>query len=279
MLPPKAKNQDLRNYSVIPIQAAMDKRLHGTAALSLLVVICTYTDQLGVTWVSQDRLAVDLGVSRTAIAKQMRRLRDLGYIVYAKKRSKYQKTTSVRVVFPTAPQDEQEAKANLTAASQIALEETRQAAAQEQKQQFIKSYKLNKKPVDNSSTCDPQRSHLPVTSRGHTERDNRTYNNNIYNDDARRFSALFLKICNEYGTPRSVNDKDILVIARWIREGLTMPMWSEILTNHATYCYNNRRDLARGIGYFQVPVSKALGRSSNVQANQAIRNIVKNTRI
>ena len=278
MLPPKAKNQDLRNYSVIPIQAAMDKRLHGTAALSLLVVICTYTDQLGVTWVSQDRLAVDLGVSRTAIAKQMRRLRDLGYIVYAKKRSKYQKTTSVRVVFPSAPQDEQEAKANLTAASQIALEETRQAAAQEQKEQFIKSYKLNKKPVDNSGTCDFQRSHQPVTSRGHTERDNRTYNNNIYNDEARQFSALFLKICNEYGTPRSVNDRDILVIARWIREGLTMKAWSEILTNHATYCYKNRRDLARGIGYFQVPVSKALARSSSSQVNQAIQGIVRNTR-
>jgi len=278
MLPPKAKNQDLRNYSVIPIQAAMDKQLHGTAALSLLVVICTYTDQLGVTWVSQDRLAVDLGVSRTAIAKQMRRLRDLGYIVYAKKRSKYQKTTSVRVVFPSAPQDEQEAKANLTAASQIALEETRQAAAQEQKEQYIKSHKLNKKPVDNSSTCDPQRSHLPVTSRGHTERDNRTYNNNIYNDDARQFSALFLKICNEYGTPRSINDRDILVIARWIREGLTMKAWSEILTNHATYCYKNRRDLARGIGYFQVPVSKALARSNSSQVNQAIQGIVRNTR-
>ena len=278
MLPPKAKNQDLRNYSVIPIQAAMDKRLHGTAALSLLVVICTYTDQLGVTWVSQDRLAVDLGVSRTAIAKQMRRLRDLGYIVYAKKRSKYQKTTSVRVVFPTAPQDEQEAKANLTAASQIALEETRQAAAQEQKEQFIKSYKLNKKPVDNSGTCDFQRSHQPVTSRGHTERDNRTYNNNIYNDEARQFSALFLKICNEYGTPRNINDKDLLVIARWIREGLTMKAWSEILTNHATYCYKNRRDLARGIGYFQVPVSKALARSSSSQVNQAIQGIVRNTR-
>ena len=256
----------------------MDKRLHGTAALYLLVVICTYTDQLGVIWVSQDRLAADLGVSRTAIAKQMRRLRDPGYIVYAKKRSKYQKTTSVRVVFPTAPQDEQEAKANLTAASQIALEETRQAAAQEQKEQFIKSYKLNKKPVDNSSTCDPQRSHLPVTSRGHTERDNRTYNNNIYNDDDRQFSALFLKICNEYGTPRSVNDRDILVIARWIRDGLTMKAWSEILTNHATYCYKNKRDLARGIGYFQVPVSKALARSSSPQVNQAIQGIVRNTR-
>jgi biotin operon repressor len=278
MLPPKAKNQDLRNYSVIPIQAAMDKRLHGTAALSLLVVICTYTDQLGVTWVSQDRLAVDLGVSRTAIAKQMRRLRDLGYIVYAKKRSKYQKTTSVRVVFPTAPEDEQEAKANLTAASQIALEETRQAAAQEQKQQFIESRKNLKKPVDNSGTCDFQRSHQPVTSRGHTERDNRTYNNNIYNDEARQFSALFLKICNEYGTPRNVNDRDISVIARWIREGLTMQTWSEILTNHATYCYKNRRDLARGIGYFQVPVSKALGRSSSSQVNQTIQGIVRNTR-
>ena len=278
MLPPKAKNQDLRNYSVIPIQAAMDKRLHGTAALSLLVVICTYTDPLGVTWVSQDRLAVDLGVSRTAIAKQMRRLRDLGYIVYAKKRSRYQKTTSVRVVFPNAPEDEQEAKANLTAASQIALEETRKEAAQEQKQQFIESRKHLKKPVDKSGTCDFQRSHVGVTSRGHTERDIRTYNNNIYNDEARQFSALFLKICNEYGTPRNVNDRDIQVIARWIRDGLTMQAWSEILTNHATYCYKNRRDLARGIGYFQVPVSKALARSSSSQVNQAIQGIVRNTR-
>ena len=278
MLPPKAKNQDLRNYSVIPIQAAMDKRLHGTAALSLLVVICTYTDPLGVTWVSQDRLAVDLGVSRTAIAKQMRRLRDLGYIVYAKKRSRYQKTTSVRVVFPNAPEDEQEAKANLTAASQIALEETRKEAAQEQKQQFIESRKHLKKPVDKSGTCDFQRSHVGVTSRGHIERDIRTYNNNIYNDEARQFSALFLKICNEYGTPRNVNDRDIQVIARWIRDGLTMQAWSEILTNHATYCYKNRRDLARGIGYFQVPVSKALARSSSSQVNQAIQGIVRNTR-
>ena len=90
---------------------------------------------------------------------------------------------------------------------------------------------------------------------------------------------MFLKICNEYGTPRSINEKDIQVIARWIREGLTMQTWSEILTNHATYCYNNKRDLARGIGYFQVPVSKALGRSANVQANQVMRDIVKNTRI
>jgi len=256
----------------------MDKRLHGTAALSLLVVICTYTDQLGVTWVSQDRLAVDLGVSRTAIAKQMRRLRDLGYIVRAKKRSRWQKTASIKVVFPTAPENEQEAKANLTAASQIALEETRQAAAQEQKEQYIKSHKLNKKPVDKSGTCDFQRSQVGVTSRGHIERDNITYNNNIYNDEARQFSALFLKICNEYGTPRNVNDRDILVIARWIREGLTMQTWSEILTNHATYCYKNRRDLARGIGYFQVPVSKALARSSSSQVNQAIQGIVRNTR-
>ncbi len=254
----------------------MDKRLHGTAALSLLVVICTYTDPLGVTWVSQDRLAVDLGVSRTAVAKQMRRLRDLGYIVYAKKRSKYQKTTSVRVVFPSAPQDEQEAKANLTAASQIALEETRQAAAQEQKEQYIKSH--NKKPGNKLTRCDPQRSQVGVTSRGHIERDNRTYNNNIYNDEARRFSALFLKICNEYGTPRSINDRDIQVIARWIRDGLTMRMWCDILANHATYCYENRRDLARGIGYFQVPVSKALARSSSSQVNQAIQGIVRNTR-
>ena len=52
MKPPMAKNKDLRNYCIIPIEAVRDHRLHGTSAFSVLALICTYTDYLGVTWVS-----------------------------------------------------------------------------------------------------------------------------------------------------------------------------------------------------------------------------------
>ena len=77
MLVPRKKNEDLRNYSVLPFEAARDTRLHGTAALSVLCVLCTYTDQLGVTWVSQGKIARDMGISRTAVTRQIKKLIEL----------------------------------------------------------------------------------------------------------------------------------------------------------------------------------------------------------
>jgi DNA-binding Lrp family transcriptional regulator len=278
MLPPKAKNQDLRNYSVIPIQAAMDKRLHGTAALSLLVVICTYTDQLGVTWVSQDRLAVDLGVSRTAIAKQMRRLRDLGYIVRAKKRSRWQKTSSIKVVFPTAPEDEQEAKANLTAAQQIQVEEGRRQAGLQFEQEHNFS---TKKPVDNSEDVQPLEVAGGATPGSCT---NTPYNDiciNTYIDESRQFCVMFLRSAESFGTPRNINDRDIEVMTSWIRNGLTSEKWAKILGDHWQYCRSQGRDYARGIGFFAIPVEKATGkprRSNNQDAKSILQKAVRSTR-
>ena len=134
-------------------------------------------------------------------------------------------------------------------------------------------------PVDNSGTCYIQRSHHAVTSRGNTNENIITNNkDNIYND-ARRFCSLFLKICESYGTPRNINERDIQTVSHWIKDGLSMEEWSAILKNHAEYCYKNRRDMARGIGYFQVPVSKALGKSKDYRANDIIKGIVKGKRL
>ena len=288
MLVPRKKNEDLRNYSVLPFDAARDKRLHGTAALSVLCVLCTYTDQLGVTWVSQGRIAKDMGINRTAVTRQIKKLVEFGYIEKVKKFSKHQKSDSLKVVFKRAPKDLNEAKANLTAAEQIRIEEQREQARKEQLHSYNQTRQkqgLNpiQQPVDNSvdkqTTCYTQMSHQPVTSRGNTNENNRTYiNNNIYND-ARRFCSLFLRICESYGTPRNINDRDIQTVSHWIKDGLTMEDWSAILKNHAEYCYKNRRDMARGIGYFQVPVSKALGKSKDYRANDIIKGIVKGKRL
>ena len=280
MLVPRKKNEDLRNYSVLPFEAARDTRLHGTAALSVLCVLCNYTDQLGVTWVSQGRIAKDMGISRTAVTRQIKKLIEFGYLEKAKKFSKHQKSDSLRVVFKRAPKDLNEAKANLTAAEQIRIEEQREQARNEQLFNYNKvREKQGLKPVDNSTTCYIQRSQVPVTSRGNINENNITNNiNNIY-DEARRFCTLFLNICDAYGTPRQINERDIETVSHWIKDGLTMEAWSSILKDHAEYCHKKRRDMARGIGYFQIPVSRELGKSKDSRANNIIKGIVKDKRL
>lgn len=284
MLVPRKKNEDLRNYSVLPFDAARDKRLHGTAALSVLCVLCTYTDGLGVTWVSQGRIAKDMGISRTAVTRQIKNLIEFGYIEKVKKFSKHQRSDSLKVVFKRAPKDLDEAKANLNANEQIAIEERREQAKVDQLKLVNQSRQkqgLNpiQQPVDNSGTCYTQMSHHPVTPRGNTNENIITNNkDNIYND-ARRFCSLFLRICESYGTPRNINERDIQTVSHWIKDGLSMEEWSAILKNHAEYCYKNRRDMARAIGYFQVPVSKALGKSKDYRANDIIKGIVKGKRL
>ena len=71
MRPDDIKPKDLRKYSILPFNAVMDKRINRTRALHVLAALCSYVDRNGVTFVSQDRLAADLGISRQAVNKQL----------------------------------------------------------------------------------------------------------------------------------------------------------------------------------------------------------------
>jgi predicted transcriptional regulator len=280
MKPPMAKNKDLRNFAVIPIEACRDHRLHGTAAFSVLALICSYCDYLGVTWVSQGRIASELGVSRPAVARQIKKLKEYGYIKDAKPLNKWQTTKSIRVVFKRAPEDLEEAKANLTAAQQIGVEEGRRKAAQEFK---AKAKAKPDQPVDNldqpvDNSLGGVTSEVTggVTSLGYT---NTPYNDkgiSIIGDEARQFCVMFLRSAESFGTPRNINDKDIDVMESWIRNGLTREQWATILQSHWDYCRKNLRDYARGIGYFENPVAKATGNSTpkrNDPLAQAVRSL------
>lgn len=284
MKPPMAKNKDLRNFAVIPIEAVRDHRLHGTSAFSVLALICSYCDYLGVTWVSQGRIASELGVSRPAVARQIKKLKEYGYIKDAKPLNKWQTTKSIRVVFKRAPDDLDEAKANLTAAQQIGVEEGRRQAANQFKEQAKDNLeKIGRKPkdpvdksVDNSLGGVTSDVTGGVTPLGYT---NTPYNdivNTTYSDEARQFCVMFLRSAESFGTPRNIQDRDIEVMASWIRNGLTREQWATILQSHWDYCRKNMRDYARGIGYFANPVAKATGNSTpkrNDPLAQAVRSL------
>ena len=286
MKPPMAKNKDLRNFCVIPIEAVRDHRLHGTSAFSVLALICTYTDYLGVTWVSQGRIAQELGVSRPAVARQIKKLKEYGYLVEEKALNKWQTTKSLKVVFKNAPKDTQEAKANLTAAQQINVEEQRRQTANQFKEEAKTNLEkinrqINDKSVDNSLGGVTSEVTGGVTPLGYT---NEPYNDksvNINSDEARQFCVMFLRSAESFGTPRIINDRDIDVMETWIRNGLTREQWAKILEDHWRYCRDKSRDYARGIGYFANPVERVTSgkpRSRNQNANSILKSVVRSTR-
>jgi len=290
MKPPMAKNKDLRSYCIMPIEAVQDKRLHGTSAFTVLALLCTYTDMLGLTWVSQGRIAKDMGVSRQAVWRQIKKLKEYGYIKEGKALNKYQTTKSIRVNFKHAPEDIDEAKANLRAHEQINLDENRRQAANEMHHQATKNLeKIGRKPkvtpdiqpVDNSlggATSEVAGGETPLGCTNEPYNDKGISN---YSDEARQFCVMFLRSAESFGTPRIINDRDVDVMSTWIRNGLTREKWAKILQDHWKYCRDKHRDYARGIGYFTNPVERVTtrkARSYNQDAKSLFQKAVRSTR-
>ena len=247
------RSKDLRRYSIMPVTAVQDPAINRTAALAVLAVICSYTDDLGRTFVSQARIAKDLGISRQAVNRQVKRLLDLGYLVYAKKQYKGQTTNTVKVVYDKGVKTEAAARSNLTSKQQIELAE--------------REAELAAQPVDNSTRVQHQKLQGGATSSvagGATSEvaynETLTSKNNEYKEMARKFCVMFLRAADAYGTPRQYQEKDELMVLAWIKDGLTLQAWSRILQDHFKYCREQSRDAARALGYFQRPVQRAIER-------------------
>jgi DNA-binding transcriptional ArsR family regulator len=94
----KPKPPDRRQIAVVPLRAIMDKSL-SLGALRVLCMVCAYANRSGITWVGQQRLAQDLGVSRRTITAQMTKLRTKGYVDRLRKGAKESHTSTMRIVY------------------------------------------------------------------------------------------------------------------------------------------------------------------------------------
>jgi len=75
----KEQAPDQRQFTVVPIRAATDRRLTGME-LRCLMVFCSYSNRGGVTWVSLKRIGDHLNVSTVRIHKLTKALTEKGYI-------------------------------------------------------------------------------------------------------------------------------------------------------------------------------------------------------
>ena len=89
---------DQRKFAVIPIRACTDKQItHGMH--KTLILICSYMNRSGITWVSQQALAAKLGITQQAISKHLVKLTKAGYLEVVKKAVPGARHTTWRVIF------------------------------------------------------------------------------------------------------------------------------------------------------------------------------------
>jgi predicted transcriptional regulator len=99
---PRIKQQepppDQRRVAVIPIRACTDRQLT-EGMIRALILICSYCNKAGITWVSQKTLADKLGITQQAISKHLVKLTKAGYLQVLKRPVPGEKHTTWRVVF------------------------------------------------------------------------------------------------------------------------------------------------------------------------------------
>lgn len=94
----KARLPDQRKIAVIPLRALRDKTLWN-GAIRVLGLVCSYANRAGITWVSQDRLAEELGITRSGVTHYITHLRNKGYIERIKKGKKLRFTSTMRIIY------------------------------------------------------------------------------------------------------------------------------------------------------------------------------------
>ena len=122
MRPKQLRAKDLRAFAVVPIRAIKDARMT-PKTLRVLIAFCSYCDHMGRTFVSQERIGQDIGSSRSAVSNHVKKLRDFGYMVYAKPLWRGQRSTSNRIVYDPQVKLEETIRSRLSSKQQMELAE------------------------------------------------------------------------------------------------------------------------------------------------------------
>ena len=97
--------------------------------------------------------------------------------------------------------------------------------------------------------------------------------------DVRRMTSLFTRAADKLGQPRVLNTRDFEVMEGWLRQGLIQPQWEMILSSHVAYCKDERREIARSLGYFVEPVKKMLSKSASPKVQGMVKDLAKSMRL
>ena len=94
----KVAPPDQRKFAVVPMRAATDVELHGFS-VKVLVLLCSYANRAGLTWVGQQRIADHLQAPKQQVARAMKQLRERGHVEIVSKGFRGEKANTVRIIY------------------------------------------------------------------------------------------------------------------------------------------------------------------------------------
>jgi hypothetical protein len=89
---------DARKFSVVPLSALRDRRLTAQQKV-VLAFVCSFANRAGITHVSQEKVAQELGVTQGRISRAIARLKRLGYIEQIGRAKPGLRGRTLRIVF------------------------------------------------------------------------------------------------------------------------------------------------------------------------------------
>ena len=89
---------DQRKISIVPIRAIADKQVTD-GMFRVFAALASYCNRAGITWVSQGKLAKDMGMSQQGISKQITKLKAAGYVEVVRKGFRAERPDTTRVIF------------------------------------------------------------------------------------------------------------------------------------------------------------------------------------
>lgn len=94
----KVAPPDQRKFAVVPMRAATDVELHGFS-VKVLVLLCSYANRAGLTWVGQQRIADHLQAPKQQVSRAMKQLRERGHVEIVSKGFRGEKANTVRIIY------------------------------------------------------------------------------------------------------------------------------------------------------------------------------------
>jgi len=89
---------DKRKFIVIPYRAAVDRRIT-PGNMRALQIVCSYANKAGILWASQERMAKDIGLTKTGFNFHVRKLKKLGYLKTEHRGWRGERADTLRIVY------------------------------------------------------------------------------------------------------------------------------------------------------------------------------------
>jgi len=216
------KPVDKRAYTIVPIRAATDRRIR-PAAMRVLLVVCSYANKAGLAWPSHANVGKDLGVSRQGAGRQIRILRELGYLKVVKNHSHGKTAQILRVIY----NEDLSNRALMDSIDFDNLPPTLQAWTEKKSIELLNQ---DKEPINNVALTakESMRSELSVNE----------------------CCGLWLKSCSAIGISRQITDEDKRSLSVLASSGVDFDTFKRAIEGVLVDWQQHRKEPPHRLSYF-----------------------------